>query len=385
MDAGWSGMDPMLIRFYIGVFSISVGFGIMTPAVPLFATLKFSANEWELGIIGTLVALPYFFAPFLFGKMSDRIGRRPLILSGILIYLITSFMYVLSTSLNQIAILRILEGISFSMIWPSTEAFVGDVTRYASRNRAVGLYSVSWSSGYMFGSMAMGLMVSFIDLAQLFFVVGLMMVLGIAAFFSLNINNSDPEEILTAKPSRSLVIAASYVMLMWGFSVLSFFSLFPSYATKNGISPSMIGYLIGMVGLVRTLVFFFFSRIMAVMGSATMPIGMALLSLSMLISWAAPSEIGLFASVSLLGLSLGLLYAHSLVLMLSLPSRGLYAGIFESSIGLGELLGPLAMGYIGFAVSPSSPYICLSILGGVSSILAFLFITRGQKKRFKIS
>ncbi|MCX8181910.1 MAG: MFS transporter [Candidatus Methanomethyliaceae archaeon] len=378
-------MNPLLFRFYIGVFSISLGFGIMTPAVPLFATLKFSANEWELGIIGTLVALPYFFAPFLFGKMSDRVGRRPLILSGILVYFFTSFMYVISTSIHQIAILRIFEGISFSMIWPSTEAFVGDFAKHLSRNRAIGLYSVAWSSGYMLGSMTMGLMVYFIDLTHLFFVVGFIMLVGICAFFSLNIKNSDLEEISTDKPSRSLVISVSYVMLIWGVSVLSFFSLFPSYATKKGVSPSMIGYLIGIVGLVRTLVFFFFSRIMAIMGSATMPIGMALLSLSMLILWLAPSEIGLLASVSLLGLSLGLLYAYSLLLMLSLPSRGRYAGIFESSIGLGELVGPIIMGYMGFVISPSFPYICLSILGLISSIVSFLLITCGQKKLFEVS
>jgi len=375
-------MDPLFTRFYIGVFAISVGFGIMTPLVPLFATLKFLANELELGIIGTLVALPYVFAPFIFGRMSDRIGRRPLILSGILLYLLTSFLYVVSTSLEQIAILRILEGISFSMVWPSTEAFVGDISRCVSRNRAVGLYSVSWSSGYMLGSMIMGLMVYFIDLTYLFFLVGFMMVAGVGAFFSLKISNSDPEEISSARPSRSLILVVSYVMLIWGFSILSFFSLFPSYATKNGISPSMIGYLIGTVGMVRTLVFFFFSRAISFVGSATMPVGMALLSLSMFISWASPSEIGLFASASILGLSLGLLYSHSLVLMLSLPSRGLYAGIFESSIGLGELLGPIIMGYFGFVVSPSFPYICLSSLGGFSSLFAFLFLTRGQKKRF---
>lgn len=377
-------MDSLLIRFYLGVFSISVGFGIMTPAVPLLATLKFSANEWELGTIGTLVALPYVFAPFLFGKMSDKVGRRPLILFGILIYLFTSSFYVITTSLYQIAVLRILEGICFSMIWPSTEAFVGDLAKDTSRSRAVGFYSVAWSSGYMFGSILMGIMVSIIDLTHLFLVVSFMMLVGISAFFSLKINNSDPEEVSAARPSRLMVMTLSCVMLIWGFTVLSFFSLFPSYATKNGISPSMVGYLIGLTGLVRTIVFCFFSRIVAIFKNATMPLGMALLSLSMLISWAFPSESGLFVSVSLLGLSLGLLYAHSLVLMLSLPSRGLYAGIFESSIGLGEVAGPVTMGYIGFAVSPSFPYLCLSLLGGVSSLMAFLLLTRGVKKLFEV-
>lgn len=378
-------MDRILLRFYFGVFSISVGFGIMTPSVPLFATLNLSANEWELGLIGTLVALPYVVASFVFGRMSDRVGRHPLILSGILLYIFVSLLYPLSSSLFQIALLRILEGLSFSMIWPSTEAFVGDIVKHASRNQAAGLYSVAWSSGYMLGPIMMGFIVSFVDLTCVFLMVSVMMIVGMIAFYPLRIKHSDPEYISANRPSKWLVFGVFYVMLMWGFSVLSFFTLFPSYATKNGISPSNIGYLVGVVGLIRTLVFLFYSRIIAFMGSVTIPFGMALLSLSMLISWAVPSEVGLLASVSILGLSLGLLYAHSLVLMISMPSRGFYAGIFESSIGLGELIGPILMGYIGFVLSPSSPYIFLSLLGLVSSAFSFFLISRGQKKLLEVS
>ncbi len=237
----------------------------------------------------------------------------------------------------------------------------------------------------MLGPILMGLIVSFVDLTYVFLMVSIMMAVGMIAFYPLRIKPSDPEDISANRPSKWLVFAVFYVMLMWGFSVLSFFTLFPSYATKNGISPSNIGYLVGVVGLVRTLVFLFYSRIIAFTGSVTIPIGMAFLSLSMLISWAVPSEVGLLASVSLLGLSLGLLYAFSLVLMISMPSRGLYAGIFESSIGLGELIGPVLMGYIGFVLSPSSPYIFLSLLGLSSSALSFLMISRGQKKLLEVS
>lgn len=385
MNAGWSGVDRILLRFYIGIFSISVGFGIMTPAVPLLATLKFSANDWELGTLGTLVALPYVVAPFLFGRMSDRVGRRPLILFGIFVYLITSSLYITSSGLLQIALLRILEGLAFSMIWPSTEAFVGDVTNGSSRNRAVGLYSVAWSSGYMIGSFLMGGIVSFVDITFVFMVTSLTMVIGIGSFFPMRVQSSNSEDLPAKNPPRSLLLAVFYIMLVWGFSVLSFFFLFPSYATKNGINPSLIGYLVGTAGLVRTLVFLFYSRIIAFTGKNTIPLGMLSLSASMLISWIEPSPLGFAISVSLLGLSLGLLYAHSLVYMLSLPSKGLHAGILESSIGLGELIGPIIMGSLAFVVSPSFPYLCLSLLGGASTVVTFLFITCGQKKISEVS
>ncbi|MGQ9759805.1 MAG: MFS transporter [Candidatus Methanomethylicaceae archaeon] len=370
-------MDRILRRFYSGVFTISVGFGIMTPAVPLLATLKFSANEWELGVLGTLVAAPYVFAPFLFGKISDRIGRHPLVLLGISIYLSTSFFYLNCSELYQIAPLRILEGIAFSMIWPSTEAFLGDITDRDSRHKAIAVYSLSWSSGYMVGSFIVGFILSFMDISSVFMVTLLIMILGIIVFFPIRAHNKDPDELLSVKPPRVYLLGIFYVMFIWGFSLLSFFSLFPSYATKSGVQPSVIGYLVGTAGLMRTLVFFSYQKILAFFGKNIVPLGMLSLCISMLISWAMPSTFGFAISVSLLGISLGIIYAYSLEFALSLPSRGSHAGIFESSIGFGELVGPIMMGSIGFAISSSFPYLCLSILTGASSAIAFLIIARG--------
>jgi DHA1 family multidrug resistance protein-like MFS transporter len=361
--------------FFLAIFMLSTGFGIMTPAVPLFAGIRFMANEWELGILGALAALPYVFAPAIFGKLSDRVGRRPVMVSGLCIYFAASLCYFVSSGLSQLAVLRILEGVSFSMIWPSAEAFVGDNAPGASRSAAVGLYSVSWSAGYMVGPFIMGILVSFTDITYSFVCTALFMAISIIILLRVRgAGVSHKEDQVTETASTMGMPIIIYTMILWGFSALSFYFLFPAYASMNDISPSYIGYLVGLAGLLRTAVFLFYYRLVGFLKATMLPIGMLFLSLSMFAFWAASSLYGFAISVILLGLSLGFLYAYSLVYMLNKPAKGLYAGLFESSIGTGELIGPLAMGYIGFSIAPSFPFLILGIVGTLSILVTFRFI-----------
>ncbi len=61
----------------------STAFGIMSPAVPLYAKLSLNANDWELGMLGAVMAIPYVIGSILFGRVSDRLGRKPLLAGGL--------------------------------------------------------------------------------------------------------------------------------------------------------------------------------------------------------------------------------------------------------------------------------------------------------------
>ena len=145
------------------------------------------------------------------------------------------------------------------------------------------------------------------------------------------------EQAPTSRLSFKVVL---YTMVIWGFASLSFFFLFPAYAGIYQITPVIIAYLIGLVCLMRTLVFLVYRRLRALRTELVVPLGMILLSLGMLATWGAPGLAGFVISACLLGLSLGLLYIYSLVHTLNRPSRGLNAGLFESSIGIGHEGGP---------------------------------------------
>ena len=356
--------------FFVTVAIFSTGFGIMTPAVPIYAGAIASANALELGLLGAFTAVPYIFLPAVFGKISDRIGRKPPLIGGLLLYAAACVMYAQSTTFLQLSILRVLEGVCFSAVWPSAEAFVGDKSDGISRSALVGMYSVSWSFGYMAGPIVLGAVIPYTDIHNAFYGVALFMAAGASMVAAIRMPQvpKQPSE-ATAPTGVSGMPLIIYVMIMWGFATLSFLFLFPSYAAIAGLTASLISYLVGITSLVRTLVFVFYRRILSILGRSTIGLGMIALSASMLFSWAAPSAAGFAASVALLGLALGLLYAHSLAFVLNKPAKGFYAGLFESAIGIGELIGPMLMGYIGFISAPSSPYLLLAILAAISAVL----------------
>jgi len=356
--------------FFLTVAIFSTGFGIMTPAVPIYAGAIASANALELGLLGAFTAVPYIFLPAVFGKISDRIGRKPPLIGGLLLYAAACVMYAQSTTILQLSILRVLEGVCFSAVWPSAEAFVGDKSDGISRSALVGMYSVSWSFGYMAGPIVLGAVIPYIDIHNAFYGVALFMAAGASMVAAIRMPQVPKQPSgATAPTGVSGMPIIIYVMIIWGFATLSFFFLFPSYAAIAGLTASLISYLVGITSLVRTLVFIFYRRILSILGRSTIGLGMIALSASMFFSWAAPSTAGFAASVALLGLALGLLYAHSLAFVLNKPAKGFYAGLFESAIGIGELIGPMLMGYIGFISAPSSPYLLLAILAAISAVL----------------
>lgn len=387
--------DPLTGRttllFFIAVATFSTGFGVMTPVVPIYAGIAISANAIELGMLGAFTALPYIFLPAAFGRVSDHIGRKPLLISGLLLYAAICIAYANSSTLLHLSVLRALEGVCFSAIWPSSEAFIGDRSDDRTRPLLVGRYSVSWSFGYMVGPILLGALLPFIPVPYAFYGVAAFMAAGAAMVFAIRMPKA-PKATHSGSSGTSSVSGADsksynrgmplviYMMVIWGFATLSFIFLFPSYAGIWGISASTVSYLIGLMASVRTAVFAIYGRILAMLGRWTLALGMAALCISMLASWVAPSLAGFAASVALLGLSLGLLYAYSLAFVLNKPAKGFYAGLFESAIGMGQLLGPLLMGYLAFISVPSAPYLALALLGAISAALTVAFI-RGSSRR----
>jgi DHA1 family multidrug resistance protein-like MFS transporter len=364
-----------LYLFFLSIFLLSTGFGVMIPAVPLYAALVFHANQWELGLLGALAALPYIFAPTIFGKFSDRLGRKPLIFVGLSVYLVTSLLYMTASSVLSLAALRLLEGLSFSLIWPAAEAYVGDNSSGRSRAEIVGKYSVAWSAGYMVGPFIYGGLVSIIGLRNSFIMPAMFMAasLAILVFTKGNsITKEEQQETLTS--SKMVFPVVLYTMVIWGFASLSFFFLFPGYSHGYGISTPIIAYLVGIACMARTLVFLFYNKLTKSLMGKIVPLGMLLLSFAMIVAWGLTNIYGFMASVMLLGLSLGLIYAYSLVYVLNRPAKGLNAGLFESSIGIGEFIGPLSMGFLGFSISPSFPYLFLGVLAAASILLTLLAI-----------
>ena len=147
------------------LFVVMIGFGITLPVLPFYVerlALEAGASRQSIVLHVTLLTGVYalmqlIFAP-LWGRWSDRIGRRPLILIGIAGYVIAQVMFGLSTSLWLLYAARIVGGILSSATLPVSAAYVVDMTTKEERGRGMAWLGTAVSLGVVVGPALGGLL-----------------------------------------------------------------------------------------------------------------------------------------------------------------------------------------------------------------------------------
>jgi MFS transporter, DHA1 family, multidrug resistance protein len=152
-DSGAAPVTPPkhshLILFLI-MFVNMVGFGIIMPILPFFAE-NMGANATHLGLLFSVYSVMQFlFAP-MWGRLSDRIGRRPVIVIGLAGFGVSFFLFGLSTELWMLYAARILGGVLSSAALPTVMAYVADSTDDEHRGGAMGRISAAMGLGITFG------------------------------------------------------------------------------------------------------------------------------------------------------------------------------------------------------------------------------------------
>jgi len=147
-------LSPLLVIF-ITVFLDLVGFGIIIPLSP-FLSREFNADPVQIGWLMSIYSLMQFiFAP-IWGRLSDRIGRRPIMLfslfGGALSYLIFAF----ATSFSGLFIARLFAGICAANI-STAMAYIADITHEKDRSKNMGLIGAAFGLGFIFGPVISGL------------------------------------------------------------------------------------------------------------------------------------------------------------------------------------------------------------------------------------
>lgn len=141
-------LSPLGIVFTTVVIDL-IGFGIVIPILPLWAE-DLGASPTVIGILAASYALMQFiFAP-LWGRLSDRYGRRPVILVALAGSAVSSLMIGLAGSLLLLFIARILNGISGAS-YSAAQAYVADITSPEERAHGMGLIGAAFGIGFVLG------------------------------------------------------------------------------------------------------------------------------------------------------------------------------------------------------------------------------------------
>lgn len=140
---------PSLFILFITVFIDLVGFGIIIPLHAYFAR-EFQADAFEVGILMSIYSLMQFvFAP-IWGKWSDRLGRRPILLLSLLGAGCAHILFAFASSYSVLFIARLLAGV-FGANISTAMAYAADISPPEKRSQSMGLIGAAIGLGFVFG------------------------------------------------------------------------------------------------------------------------------------------------------------------------------------------------------------------------------------------
>ncbi len=384
-------MDPMkkhLCVLLACLFVVMIGFGITLPVLPFYVerlALEAGASQQAIVLHVTLLTGVYalmqlIFAP-LWGRWSDRIGRRPLILVGVAGYVIAQIMFGLSTSLWLLYAARIVGGVLSSATLPVSAAYVVDMTTKEERSRGMAWLGTAASLGVVVGP-ALGGLLSRRDwhfnwsaghfkvdaFSTPFFAAALLGLLTLFAALrwlpeSLPKTSEDKNKetrtdwrrlIKSLSPLLALTLAGQFALTIFEAT----FALFAQAKFKYG--PAEVGYVFVVCGLVMTVFQAGAVELLAGKVSEMIQIGagFALMGTGIALLAIAQTKFFVFAFVALLALGMALIAPNLAALIANRGGErqaGASLGIQNAANSLGQAVGPLLGGAL-FIWQINAPY-----------------------------
>ncbi|WML39821.1 MFS transporter [Neobacillus sp. OS1-2] len=361
---------------FVVMFLVMVGFGIIIPVLPFYAE-EIGANPTELGLLMAVYSLmQLIFAP-LWGQVSDRIGRKPVMMIGIAGLGLSFLIQAMSSELWMLFAARILGGILSSANMPTAMAYVADITTEENRGKGMGIIGAATGLGFVFGP-AIGGIFSKISLSTPFYLASGSSFITLILVFIL-LKESKQKKSHTSKEKTSIwkafngaVSVLFFVQLLISLSLSGLEATFAYFAAKKaGLDAIQLGYIFMIMGfgsamvqggLVGRLTKKYGESSVIQGGMIVSAIGFGLILLVHNFTTAA-------IYLTIFGLGNGVIRpsVSSLLTKKSTAGHGSSTGLLSSFDSLGRIIGPPLGGWL-FSMAVGLPYIS----GLIITIVAFL-------------
>jgi multidrug resistance protein len=141
----------------VSMFIFTLGFGIIAPIMS-YVIKDMGATAFDLGLLlATSSAMQFVFAP-VWGRLSDRFGRKPVLLAGLCGFGISFVIVGLSTELWMLYVSQVISGVLSAGIWPAALAYVADIAPQKERGHLIGLLGAASGMGMIIGPVGSCLM-----------------------------------------------------------------------------------------------------------------------------------------------------------------------------------------------------------------------------------
>ena len=357
-----------LLYLNLSIFTAALSISLWTPLLPVYAQ-KLGATYLDIGLIGAAGGAPYMILPFIAGSLSDRHGRKRFYYTGLALTAATSALFTVTNNVQQVILVRAFSGIAYSLIWPSSEALISDLTTLTERTRSLGYFTSSWAFGMLVAPPIGGRIVQTASFAILFLT---SLVVGITAtmFAVLGLKTLREEktqnDMSRSKANTMVVLLPVFLVAVALSTALGVaFNIFPAYLNNLGMDPFQIGVIFAALGLTRAITFSQTSYATKIGENLSMMIGLIILAVSLFATSTATMFTEIIAVVAFLGVGMGILGPLSVSVTSKMATKektGAAIGATESFYGLGWGLGPLMGGVVAETLGPTTPYVVTAIL-----------------------
>jgi MFS transporter, DHA1 family, multidrug resistance protein len=376
----WSYLEikRALPILFLVMFLVMIGFGIIIPVLPFYAE-KMGASPAQLGLLMAVYSLmQLIFAPF-WGRLSDRIGRKPVMMVGIAGLSLSFFIQAMSTELWMLFAARIIGGILSSANMPTAMAYVADITSPENRGKGMGIIGAAVGLGFVFGP-AIGGIFSKTSMSMPFYLAGASSLITLIIIFFLlkeSLQKTDQETNQSNKQSRwkafSGPAAVLFILqLLISLSLSGLEATFAYFAAKKaGLAAIQLGYIFMIMGFAGAIVQGgLIGRLTKKFGEGKVIQGGIIVSaigfgLILLVDSFTTAAIFL----SIFGIGNGVIRpsVSSLLTKTTDAGHGSATGLLSSFDSLGRIVGPPLGGWL-FSLSIGLPYIS----GAIISVAAFI-------------
>nr|WP_268870924.1 MFS transporter [Halalkalibacter akibai] len=360
------------------MFLVMVGFGIIIPVMPFYVE-EIGATPTQLGLLMAVYSvMQLIFAP-MWGRISDRVGRKPVIMIGIFGLALSFFLLAVSSTLWMLFAARVIGGFFSSANMPTVMAYVADITSDEDRGKGMGIIGASVGLGFIFGP-AIGGIFSQSNLSVPFYIAGTLSIITFLFVFLVlkeSLTAEQRNKQLTEKKSlfSALQGPVSILFILQWFVSVSLAGLEATFAyfayEKANLGAVELGYIFMIMGLAGALVQG------GLVGKLTKKYGEGLvIQIGIVISAIGFSLILFIDSfftaalfLTIFGVGNGLIRpsVSSLITKKTPTGYGRTTGLLSSFDSLGRVVGPPLGGWL-FTITIGLPY----ILGIVLSVLALL-------------
>ena len=140
-----------IIVISAGGFVVWTGFGAILPYLPIFLQEQAHSSLFMIGLIASMLYLGTLLFASPMGWLSDQIGRKPVLVSGIALYAVATFLFTRTTDPMWFVLFRLLEGVGTAAVMPAGQAFIADVSSEVDRSKAFGLLTTAQFGGLIAG------------------------------------------------------------------------------------------------------------------------------------------------------------------------------------------------------------------------------------------